>query len=102
MKILWRVLLGAGAVYAAFFVLVLWAMFQPPVSFGRFMKYAPAPLVFGALPAERMWLTARAGQLHVGDPAPDFTLPSRDGSRQVTLSASRGVRPVALVFGSYT
>ena len=37
-----------------------------------------------------------------GDVAPDFTLQSPDGKRNVTLSAFRGKKPVALVFGSYT
>lgn len=36
-----------------------------------------------------------------GDPAPDFTLKSPDGSSEVTLSDLRG-RPVVLIFGSYT
>ena len=41
-------------------------------------------------------------RLRVGDPAPNFTLKSPDGKRQVTLSDYRGKQPVALVFGSYT
>jgi hypothetical protein len=40
--------------------------------------------------------------LKVGDPAPDFTLPDPQGTRQVTLSTFRGKKPVVLVFGSYT
>ncbi len=36
-----------------------------------------------------------------GDPAPDFTLATPDGTSQVTLSELRG-KPVVLVFGSYT
>jgi hypothetical protein len=40
--------------------------------------------------------------LKEGDMAPDFTLPSPDGKRKVTLSEFRGKKPVALVFGSYT
>jgi cytochrome oxidase Cu insertion factor (SCO1/SenC/PrrC family) len=35
--------------------------------------------------------------LKAGDMAPDFTLTSHDG-RNITLSASRGKRPVVLVF----
>lgn len=38
----------------------------------------------------------------VGNPAPDFTLPTVDGSRRVTLSEFAGDRPVALIFGSWT
>ena len=102
MKYLRRGIVGLIVLYALWFAVVLGAMSQSPVAFGRFMKYAPAPLVWGVLPAKQMWLAARAGDLKVGDPAPDFTLPLRDGSRRVALSASRGVRPVALIFGSYT
>jgi hypothetical protein len=66
------------------------------------MRYLPAPLVWGGLPAPRMWLWARAGTLAEGDAAPDFTLPTLDKTTQVTLSQHRGERPVVLVFGSYT
>ena len=38
----------------------------------------------------------------VGDLAPDFELQNADGTTAVQLSAFRGKRPVALVFGSYT
>jgi hypothetical protein len=41
-------------------------------------------------------------KLKVGDPAPDFTLPEIGGKREVTLSKFKGVRPVVLIFGSYT
>ncbi len=37
-----------------------------------------------------------------GDRAPDFKLNTLDGKHHVTLSDYRGIRPVALVFGSYT
>ncbi len=37
-----------------------------------------------------------------GEPAPDFTLQPPGGGTPVTLSAFRGKRPVALIFGSYT
>jgi cytochrome oxidase Cu insertion factor (SCO1/SenC/PrrC family) len=87
--------------YVLLFATVAAAMLQTPDRFGMFMRYAPAPLVWGALPAERMWLWARGGSLSHGDPAPDFTLPTQDGSSRVTLSSLRG-RPVVLVFGSYT
>ena len=38
----------------------------------------------------------------VGDLAPDFTLTDSRGHETVTLSQFRGIKPVALVFGSYT
>jgi peroxiredoxin len=37
-----------------------------------------------------------------GDIAPDFTLFDISGKDSVTLSDFRGVKPVALVFGSFT
>ena len=37
-----------------------------------------------------------------GDKAPDFTLKTLDGSREVNLASYRGTRPVVLIFGSYT
>jgi len=47
--------------------------------------------------AERPRDGAREGEL-----APDFTLAPPQGGEPVTLSAFRGKKPVALVFGSYT
>jgi hypothetical protein len=97
-----RALLGLAALYAALFLVVGIAMMQTPVRFGQFMKRMPPALVWGLLPAPRMWLWARQGNLSAGEVAPDFTLPKQDRSGAVTLSAHRGVRPVVLVFGSYT
>jgi len=37
-----------------------------------------------------------------GDMAPVFTLSDVTGERSVTLSNFRGVKPVALIFGSFT
>ena len=37
-----------------------------------------------------------------GDLAPDITLSDISGTESVTLSDFRGMKPVALVFGSYT
>jgi hypothetical protein len=94
---------AAGAVlYALFLGTVAWAMLQPPERFGRVMRYMPQPLVWMLLPAQRMWMWARAGTLSEGDLAPDFTLSTPDRSAEVTLSSYRGERPVVLVFGSYT
>jgi hypothetical protein len=101
-KWLRRGVLALVAVYVLLFVVVLQAMRQPPERFGQFMKRMPAALVWGGLPAERMWLWARRGDIKEGDPAPDFTLASHDRSRRVTLSSHQGDRPVVLVFGSYT
>jgi hypothetical protein len=88
--------------YVVLFATVLTAMLRPPEQFGLAMRYLPAPLVWGGLPAPRMWLWARGGTLSESQPAPDFTLPTLDQKAQVTLSSHRGHRPVVLVFGSYT
>ena len=81
-------------------------MLQPPVRFGLFMRHMPAALVWGALPAPRMWLWARKGALSMGDQAPDFTLPLHTlriaRGPAPSPSSFRGQRPVVLVFGSYT
>jgi len=59
-------------------------------------------------PAEmlRMFLTGQMGWLesgpNFGEVAPDFTLTTHDGARSMTLSESRGKRPVVLIFGSFT
>lgn len=37
-----------------------------------------------------------------GEYAPDFELPTFDGTKVLRLSTFRGARPVVLVFGSYT
>lgn len=87
--------------YLVLFATVAAAMLQTPDRFGLFMRYAPVPLVWRGVPGQSIWLWARAGTLNHGDPAPDFTLPTHDGSRRVSLSSLRG-RPVVLVFGSYT
>jgi hypothetical protein len=102
MKWLTRGLLLFAASYVLLFVGVAAAMTRPPEQFGQVMRYLPEPLVWGALPAQRMWLWARAGRLTEGSPAPDFTLWTHDHEAQVTLSSHRGQRPVVLVFGSYT
>ena len=102
MEWLLRVVLILVAAYVVLFAAVAAAMLQPPERFGQFMRRMPEALVWGALPALRMWLWARRGNLTVGDHAPDFTLGSYDHGRRVTLSSHRGHRPVVLVFGSYT
>ena len=101
MKWLARIVLLLIALWVTLFATVAIAMNQTPERFGKFMRHAPAPLVWGALPAKHLWLWAREGELSAGDVAPDFTLPRHRGAGSVTLSQHRG-RPVVLVFGSYT
>ncbi len=96
-------LLTLTVCYLVLFGTVAGAMLQPPERFGVFMRHVPPALVWGPLPASRMWLWARKGHLAQGDTAPDFSLrTSQDRTRRVTLSSYRGQRPVVLVFGSYT
>jgi len=87
--------------YAGFAGTVAYVMTQSPETFGRFMSHMPIA-VFFVVPFETFWMHARAGTLHVNDPAPDFSLPTLDKSSTVTLSSFRGQKPVVLIFGSYT
>ena len=78
-------------------------MRRPPEAFGRVMMHLPIPAAFIVLPFETLWMRARAGELRVGDAAPDFTLTKLDKTGQVQLSSfTAQSKPVALVFGSYT
>ena len=62
----------------------------------------------GAMPPERrasfmQFLAERETHAPaVGAPAPDFELSKLGGPERVRLSAFRGRKPVALIFGSYT
>jgi acetyl esterase len=60
----------------------------------------------GRRPGERITPPARgerhSTKLGVGDEAPDFTLPTLAGDREVTLSSFQGHKPVILIFASYT
>jgi hypothetical protein len=78
-------------------------MRQPPETFARVMAKIPGPVAFLVLPFETLWTRARAGTLHIGDPAPDFTLTKLNKTATVQLSSltAQG-RPVVLIFGSYT
>jgi hypothetical protein len=103
MKWILRVVTAIVICYILLFSMVAVAMLQPPERFGAFMKRMPPAVVWGALPAPRMWLWARKGRLAEGDLAPDFTLrTAQNRSRRVTLASYRDQRPVVLVFGSYT
>jgi hypothetical protein len=90
-----------AAIYGALTAGLFWAMCQPPNDFGRIMKHVPLPAM-AVLPFRPLWMTARGGNLRVGDVAPDFALPTHDKSETVRLADFRGEKPVVLVFGSYT
>jgi hypothetical protein len=92
---------GVVVLYLAAMAAFAYAMRLPPETFSRVMMHV-GPIPFLLFPFESMWKNARQGHVHVGDAAPDFTLPLLDHSSQVTLSSFRGTRPVVLVFGSYT
>jgi hypothetical protein len=87
--------LASGALYEV--------MRQPPETFARFMARIPGPVAFLIFPFETLWTRARAGELRVGDPAPNFSLMRLDKSASVRLASviSSG-QPVVLIFGSYT
>jgi peroxiredoxin len=77
-------------------------MRQPPETFARVMARMPGPVPFLIFPFETAWTHARAGTLHVGDHAPDFSLLKVDKTDRVQLSTLNQRQPVVLVFGSYT
>ena len=92
---------GAVLLYFSLMAGFAYAMRLPPQTFSRVMMHV-GPVPFLLFPFETMWKNARQGPLRVGDTAPDFTLPLLDRSSRVTLSSLRGMKPVVLVFGSYT
>src|SRR5271170_3030831 len=80
--------------YLSFGTFVWWAIHQPPETFGRVMTRMPGPVPFLLFPFETAWLHARAGALHPGDPAPDFSLVKVDKSERVQLSVLNHRQPV--------
>ena len=88
--------------YVAFASYISWAMKQPPEKFARVMSHMPGPAAFLLFPFETAWTHARAGELRLGDSAPDFNLLKLDKSARVQLSTLTALQPVVLVFGSYT
>jgi hypothetical protein len=102
---MWRHARIAVAGIVGAYVLVLAALFvlmrRPPMQFALTIAKVPGPF-FSLVPFRQVWILARAGQLRVGDPAPDFCLETLDRKGQMRLSSFRGEKPVVLVFGSYT
>jgi hypothetical protein len=87
--------------YATLSAVLFIAMKQSPLRFATFMSNLPM-VSMRVLPFEPLWNIARAGDLKVGDLAPDFRLRTYQKSSWVQLSGFRGDRPVVLIFGSYT
>jgi hypothetical protein len=100
-KILTRAACLLVFAYVFFAGFIWWAMGSTPETFGRVMKRMP-DVAYMLVPFETMWMRARAGQLHPGDAAPDFTLTKLDKTANVQLSSLTAQKPVVLVFGSYT
>jgi hypothetical protein len=63
---------------------------------------ADSPLRLGDVMSSPLYRGLMTPALAPGDPAFDFDLPPLGGGGSVRLSDYSGVRPVALVFGSYT
>jgi hypothetical protein len=101
-RILQRSVAGLTIAYCIFGAFIWWAMHQPPETFGRVMSRMPGPVPFLLFPFETAWTEARAGKLHIGDPAPGFSLLRLDKTERVDLSRLNKQQPVVLVFGSYT
>jgi len=102
-RLLKRTAISLATIYIACLGFIWWAMKQPPERFGRVMSRIPGPVAFLVFPFETLWTQARAGALHPGDAAPDFSLMKQDKSGNIQLSALLAQRqPVVLIFGSYT
>jgi hypothetical protein len=101
MRRLGKVLIALVVVWAVLVAALAFAMRQPPAAFTRIIAKTPGPM-FMFLPFESLWMWARAGKLNSGDVAPDFSLATLDRKSHVALKEHRGVRPVVLIFGSYT
>ena len=84
------------------FVGFMWrAMYRSPEGFARVMSHLPWE-VFLVMPFETLWTQARAGTVHVGDPAPDFSLTKLDKTGSIRLAELNKTQPVVMIFGSYT
>jgi hypothetical protein len=92
---------GVLVLWLAFVGFMWFIMHEPPEDFARVMSHMP-PAVFSIAPFETLWTQARAGTLHIGDTAPDFSLTTFDKSGNVRLSELNARQPVVLIFGSYT
>jgi hypothetical protein len=100
-KVLAKVALAFVGLYVVLTAILFGVMLQSPDRFAATMRHVPWP-VFAALPFKPLWQAARAGQVRIGDMAPDFSLESPDHKSSFRLSSLRGEKPVVLVFGSYT
>ena len=100
-KITARVLILIFVLWLGFIGFMWRIMHRPPEAFARVMMHLPWQ-VFLICPFETMWTRARAGTVHIGDSAPDFSLAKLDKSGTVRLSELNKAQPVVMIFGSYT
>jgi hypothetical protein len=101
MKRAGKIIAAIAIVYVLLAGMLFALMRQPPDRFAWGMSKLPM-ISMMVLPFEPLWMRARTGNLQIGDAAPDFDLESVDKQSRVRLSSYRGVKPVVLVFGSYT
>jgi len=101
MKITARILVMVFVLWLGFVGFMWRIMHRSPEGFARVMMHLPWQ-VFLICPFETMWTQARAGNVHVGDPAPDFSLTKLDKTGTLRLSEINKTQPVVMIFGSYT
>ena len=101
MKVIGKSLAAIAVIYALLSAVLFAWMKQPPDRFAWGMSKLPR-ISMMILPFQPLWMNARAGNLKVGDLAPDFDLEALDKKSRVRLSSHKGLRPVVLIFGSYT
>jgi hypothetical protein len=101
MKITARILVVVFVLWLGFIGFMWRIMHRSPEGFARVMMHLPWE-VFLICPFETMWTRARAGTVHVGDPAPDFSLATLDKTGTVRLSELNKTQAVVMIFGSYT
>jgi hypothetical protein len=100
-KITARVLVVVFVLWLSFLGFMWRAMHRTPEGFARVMMHMPWQ-VFLIMPFETLWTQARAGTVHIGDPAPDFSLTKLDKTGTIHLSELNKAQPVVMIFGSYT
>jgi hypothetical protein len=100
-KITAGILTGIFVLWVGFVTFIWRAMHKPPEDFARVMSHMPWE-IFLVVPFETLWTRARAGNLNIGDSAPDFSLLKLDKTATVHFSEVNKAEPVVMVFGSYT
>jgi hypothetical protein len=100
-KITAAILTGVFALWLSFVAFMWHIMHKPPEDFARVMSHMPWE-VFLVVPFETLWTRARAGNLNLGDSAPDFSLVKLDKAGTVHFSEINKMQHVVMIFGSYT